>query len=137
MSSLEVSSIVFRERFNLTISKHGKVRIGKNVFFNHDCSIACNGSSVTIGDGTMFGENVKIYDHNHCFRNKLIPIKMQGYTAVPVNIGSHCWIGSNVVILKGVSIGDNVVIGAGCVIYKDVPGDTIVMSGQGVIMKNY
>ena len=132
-------SSTFRERFNLTIVNMGgvnsKVVIGKNVFFNHDCSITCSGSSVTIGDGTIFGENVKIYDHNHRYKDTTIPIKEQGYTSAPVKIGKHCWIASNVVILKGVSIGDNCVIGAGCVIFKDVPDGKVVVNSQNLLMK--
>ena len=40
----------------------------------------------------------------------------QGYSKGPIKIGSDCWIGSNVTILKGVNIGDNVIIGAGSII---------------------
>ena len=109
--------------------------IGRNVFFNHDCSITCSGSSVTIGDGTIFGENVKIYDHNHCYKDVTRPIKEQGYTSAPVTIGKHCWIASNVVILKGVTIGDNSVIGAGCIIHKDVPEGKVVVNRQSLEMK--
>ncbi|WP_455667105.1 acyltransferase [Phocaeicola sp.] len=133
---LKCSFFTFRERFNLTIEK-GEVCIGKNVFFNNDCSLTCNGTSITIGDGSIFGENVKIYDHNHCYHDRSLPIKMQGYSFAPVKIGSHCWIGSNVMILKGVTIGDNVVIGAGCIVYKDVPRDVIIMNSQEFIMKKY
>ena len=57
-----------------------------------------------------------------------MPIKYQGYTEAPIVIGKHCWIASNVVILKGVTIGNNCVIGAGCVVYKDVEGGTAIMN---------
>lgn len=40
--------------------------------------------------------------------------------------GSHCWFGSNVVILKGCTIGDNCVIGAGCVISQPIPDNSVV-----------
>lgn len=113
----------------------GGVKIGDNVFFNHDCSITCNGSTITIESGTIFGEGVKIYDHNHCYQDTELPIKEQGYTVAPVTIGSHCWIASNVVILKGVTIGDNCVIGAGCIIYKDVPANTVVVNHQNLTYK--
>lgn len=127
-------SSTFRERFNLTIGG-GQINIGKNVFFNHDCSINVEDTILTIGDGSIFGENVKIYDHNHCYKDKSRPIKEQGYACAPVSIGKHCWIGSNVIILKGVTIGDNSVIGAGCVVYKDVPANCVVVNKQDLMMK--
>lgn len=90
---------------------------------------------ISIGTGTVFGENVKIYDHNHIYSNPVVLIKKQGYTSAPVHIGKHCWIGSNVTILKGVSIGDNCVVGAGCVIYKNVPANSIVVNKQELLIK--
>ena len=50
----------------------------------------------------------------------------QGYNTAPIKIGHDCWIGSNVVILKGVTIGDNVIVGAGCIIKEDIPNNMIV-----------
>lgn len=115
------------------IDKHGEVKIGDNVFFNNYCSLNAN-ERITIGDGTLFGENVKVYDHNHCYKNPNEPIKNQGFTAAPVTIGKHCWIASNVVILKGVTIDDNCVIGAGCIVYKDVPKGSVVLNKQELMM---
>ena len=74
--------------------------------------------------------------HNHCYKDVDVPIKEQGFTTAPVSIGKHCWIGSNVVILKGVTIGDNCVIGAGCVVYKDVPSGSIVVNKQNLLYKH-
>lgn len=73
----------------------------------------------------MFGESVKVYDHNHRFADAK-PIKEQGFSNGEVHIGNHCWIGSNIVILKGVNIHDNCVIGAGCVVSGDIPEGSIV-----------
>ena len=39
-----------------------------------------------------------------------------------VIIGNNVWLGSNVKVLKGVSIGDNSIISAGSVVTKSVPG---------------
>lgn len=89
---------------------------------------------ISIGDGMIFGENVKIYDYNHIYKDISISIKIQGYTSAPITIGKHCWIGSNVTILKGVTIGDNCVIGAGCVIHKDVPPNSIVVNKQKLVL---
>ena len=112
----------------------GGVKISDNVFFNNYCSV-CALNEITIGEGTIFGENVKIYDHNHIYSNPDVLIKKQGYTSAPIHIGKHCWIGSNVTILKGVTIGDNSVIGAGCVIYKNVPANSIVVNKQELLIK--
>lgn len=128
-------NVTFRKGFSLMIDKKGKVIIGNNVFFNNYCSINAN-EQITIGDGTLFGENVKVYDHNHSYKDVDVPIKEQGFTTAPISIGKHCWIGSNVVILKGVTIGDNCVIGAGCVVYKDVPSGSIVVNKQNLLYKH-
>lgn len=134
-SKLEIgNNFQFRKGFTLLIAKLGGARIGDNVFFNNYCTI-CILEGLTIGDGTIFGENVKIYDHNHVYSDPNLPIKKQGYTSAPIHIGKHCWIGSNVTILKGVAIGDNCVIGAGCVVYKDVPAGTVLINKQELIMK--
>ena len=105
------------------------------MFFNNYCTV-CVLKEITIGEGTIFGENVKIYDHNHIYVIPLKPIKQQGYTSAPIHIGSHCWIGSNVTILKGVTIGDNSVVGAGCVIFKDIPANSVVINKQDLIQKS-
>ena len=52
-----------------------------------------------------------------------------------VSIGKHCWIGSSVTILKGVTIGDNVVVGAGCVVVKDIPDNVIVRQNTELVIE--
>lgn len=119
----------FRKRFNLAIDGKGVVKIGSNCFFNNDCSINAQ-EYIEIGDNSLFGEGVKIYDHNHVFKDKQMMIKDQGYKSSSVKIGSNCWICSNVIILKGVTIGDNCVIGAGCIVTSDVEDGSIIKMKQ-------
>lgn len=114
----------FRKRLNIIIEKQGKIIIGKNVFFNNDCSLNCLGK-IEIGDDCIFGENVKIYDHNHSF-NCSKNIKEQGFSIGTVKIGNNCWIGTGVIILKDSKIGNNCVIGAGAVIKSVIPDNSIV-----------
>lgn len=122
----------FRKSFEVMIGKSGKLDIGNDCFFNNNCSIFCL-QKIEIGHGTIFGENVKIYDHNHKFKNNKVLIKHQGYSTDEIVIGSNCWFGSNTVILKGVKIGDNCVIGANCVIDFDIPQNTIIQSERNYI----
>lgn len=118
-----------RGRIRIHISQGGSLVIGSGVFFNRDVSINVV-NKIHIGDNTIIGESVKMYDHNHNFRNKNIPIKKQGLNYKAIIIEDNVWIGSNVVILKGVKIGTGSVIGAGCIIYKDIPNYSIVTSNQ-------
>ena len=124
----------FRKSFSLVIFGDGKVDIARNVFFNNYCSVSAM-NLISIGEGTIFGENVKIYDHNHIYSDLETPIKDQGYTSAPIHIGRHCWIGSNVIILKGVTIGDNCIIGAGCIVYKDVAINTRLVNKQELVFR--
>jgi acetyltransferase-like isoleucine patch superfamily enzyme len=115
----------FRQRCNLTLNFASKLSIGKNNFFNNDCSINCL-NDITIGDNNLFGESVKFYDHNHKFREKNLLIQEQGFSVGQIKIGNNCWFGSNCVILNNVTIGDNVVIGANVLVYKSIASNTVV-----------
>lgn len=114
----------FRTHFHLWI-EGGKIVVGRNCFFNHDCSLSSR-AKITIGEGCIFGENVKIYDHNHNFSNPSILIKEQGYKAEEIKVGNHVWCGNNVNILKGSCIGNHCVIGAGCVVSGHIPDNNIL-----------
>lgn len=128
--------VTFRKGFNLCIEGNAKAVIGNECFFNNGCSLNVL-DGLKIGERCVFGENVKIYDHNHKFRDKTVPIKDQGFSTKNIEIGSDCWIASNVTILKGVHIGNHCVIGANCLIYKDVPDNTIVKNKTEIISETF
>lgn len=76
-------------------------------------------SLVTIGDRVQIGTGVSIITAGHdtsvLSRRKFVEF---GH---PIFIEDDCWIGSNVVILPGVTIGQGSTIGAGSVVTKDIP----------------
>jgi acetyltransferase-like isoleucine patch superfamily enzyme len=127
--------VTFREYCSVMIYNNAHLSIGENVFFNRYCSINCL-SNIVIGQNTIFGEGVKLYDHNHKFGEEGKPIWEQGYKKGNITIGSNCWIGSNVTILNNVEIGNNVVIGAGCLIYKNIPSNCVVKSNLTHTIEN-
>ena len=102
------------------------MKIGNNAFFNHGCSLNSL-NSITVGNGCIFGENVKVYDHNHVFSLENVPYRKSGFSTGRIAIGNDVWVCANVVICKGVTIGDGSVIGAGSVVRADVPANTILM----------
>ena len=46
------------------------------------------------------------------------------------------WIGSNVTILKGVTIGEGAVVASGCIVTKDVPSYTVLIQKRNSIYKD-
>jgi len=90
-----------------------------------------------VGNNTIFGEGVRLYDHNHEFYDKGKLIINQGMKYGSIVIGDNCWIGSNTVILPNVTIGNNVVIGANNLIYKSIPSDTVIMAVSEKYLKPY
>ncbi|HPR92761.1 MAG: CatB-related O-acetyltransferase [Syntrophomonadaceae bacterium] len=53
----------------------------------------------------------------------------------PVIIGNDVWIGTNAVILRGVTVGDGAVIGAGAIVTRDVPPYAIVTGVPAKVLK--
>ena len=110
----------------------GKLILHDGVFINNSCSFNCM-ERIEIGAGTMMGEGVRFYDHDHVYTAEKIE-KWQ-WTTAPIRVGRDCWIGSNVTILKGVTIGDNTIIGAGCLVRKDIPANSVVYNDGNLIVK--
>jgi acetyltransferase-like isoleucine patch superfamily enzyme len=128
-ANVHIGQIEASQGSRLVAEAGSKLTIGHGVFFNRNCTIVCK-SSVTIGENTLFGEGVKVFDHDHVHRPALEKVQ---FVSKPIQIGNGCWIGSNVVILKGVSIGDNVTVGANLVIREDIPADVTVIAKQDLI----
>lgn len=124
-------NVICRNFENFHVSS-GKLILHDGVFINNSCSFNCM-ERIEIGSGTMMGEGVRFYDHDHIYTAEKIE-KWQ-WTTAPVRVGRDCWIGSNVTILKGVTIGDNTIIGAGCLVRKDIPANSVVYNDGNLIVK--
>ena len=125
------TNVICRNFENFHVSS-GKLILHNGVFINNSCSFNCM-ERIEIGSGTMMGEGVRFYDHDHVYTAEKIE-KWQ-WTTAPIRVGRDCWIGSNVTILKGVTIGDNTVIGAGCLIRNDVPANSVVYNDGNLCVK--
>lgn len=125
------ANVACRNFENFHVSS-GKVILHDGVFINNSCSFNCM-ERIEIGAGTMMGEGVRFYDHDHIYTAEKIE-KWQ-WTTEPIRVGRDCWIGSNVTILKGVTIGDNTIIGAGCLIRNDIPSNSVVYNNGNLCVK--
>lgn len=118
------NNAVVRSGCILRVHERGIIELGDGVGLNNNCLLTAF-QKITIGDYSIIGQGVKIYDHDHDY-GKDEKIRYAGHKTASVSIGSNTWIGSGVIILKGTTIGDNCVIGAGTIIKEDIPSNTIV-----------
>lgn len=131
-ASLIVGSNVVCRNFENFRVPSGKLILHDGVFINNSCSFNCM-ERIEIGAGTMMGEGVRFYDHDHVYTAEKIE-KWQ-WPTTPIRVGRDCWIGSNVTILKGVTIGDNTIIGAGCLVRNDIPANSVVYNDGNLCVK--
>lgn len=96
--------------------------------------VGCSGK-ITIGKNVMFGPKCSLFAENQNFSDTGSSIKSQGVNQKGITIEDYCWIGSNVVILDGVTIGKGSVIGAGTLVTKDVPAGSVVMDKRNKVIR--
>jgi galactoside O-acetyltransferase len=106
---------------------NAKIVFEDGVWTNNNLVIICNESNITIRKNTLIGFNVEIFD---CDFHSIQPEKRKESSGIssPVVISENVWIGSNVKILKGVSIGINSIIANGSVVSSDIP-DNVIAGG--------
>ncbi|GET21572.1 acetyltransferase [Prolixibacter denitrificans] len=106
---------------NCKIQKNVYFGSGKNIIIGNGCEINENVKlrHAKIGDNVLIAPGVSIIGINHNFINSKRLIKEQGESIKEIKIGSDVWIGTNAIILAGVTIGEGCVISAGAVVTKD------------------
>ena len=104
----------------------GKLVVGPRTIFGHHCTIGVK-ESVRIGADCLIAELVSIRDSDHVISDRAVPYREQGHVTSPVVIGANVWLGSQVVVARGVHIGENSVVGAGAVVTRDIPPNSLAV----------
>jgi maltose O-acetyltransferase len=111
------------------------VSIGRGTWINNNFCAIAEHTSITIGQNCLIGTSVEILDSDfHGLRVGERGLSRPEW-AKPVSIGDNVFIGSNVKIMKGVSIGSRSVIANGSIVTKDVPPDVIVGGNPASVLK--
>ena len=100
--------------------------VGNNSSIGPHGYVGCSGK-ITIGSGVMIGPKCSLFAENHVFSDTERSIKSQGVTQKGIIIEDDCWIGSNCIILDGITVGKGSVIGAGTLVSKDIPPGSVVL----------
>ena len=91
----------------------------------------------SIGDNVNIAPDVKIYDHDHNFKDHPLSGNewRTSFITEKIEIGSNVWIGANTIILRGTIIGDNTVIGAGCILKGKFDGNCVITQKRNTSIK--
>lgn len=102
------------------------LEIGENSSIGPYGYIGCSGK-IVIGKNVMFGPKCSLFAENHIFDDVERTIKSQGVNQKGIVVEDDCWIGSNVIILDGVTIGKGSVIAAGTIVTKNIPVGSLII----------
>lgn len=98
-----------------------KISIGDGTFINNGFSAIAEYTSITIGQRVLIGTNVEILDSDFHGIHVDDRNKSRAEWAKPVVVEDDVFIGSNVRVLKGVTIGRGSVIANSSLVVKDIP----------------
>jgi maltose O-acetyltransferase len=115
-------------------TKESRIAIGNNVYFNNNV-VAIAEESITIGNNVLIGTNVELYDSDFHNIDPHLRFGCKTHPVAPIKIEDNVWLGSNVKILKGVTIGENSVISNGAVVTKNIPANVVAGGIPAKIIK--
>jgi acetyltransferase-like isoleucine patch superfamily enzyme len=101
------------------------IRIGADTWINNNFCAIADCEEISIGKNCFIGFNVEIT--NSDFHPTYVTERRESQSSLSqsVHIGDEVFIGSNVKIVKGVSIGDRSVIANGSVVTRDILSDCV------------
>lgn len=116
---------------NIYIGPHSNITyentsIGSYSSIGHSACFMSTRAKIIIGNHVMFGPHVSIITGDHRidylgrYMNTIADEEKLPENDQDVVINDDVWIGSNTIILKGVSVGEGSIIAAGSIVTKDV-----------------
>jgi acetyltransferase-like isoleucine patch superfamily enzyme len=102
-----------------------RISIGEGTWINNGFSAIAEHTSITIGRRVLIGTNVEIIDSDFHGIRVDDRNKSRAEWAKPVIVEDDVFLGSNVKVLKGVTIGRGTVIANSSVVVKDIPPGVI------------
>lgn len=118
--------------YGVTLEILNEGKLNSNYFTMNSFSVLIAAKEISLGNDVMIGRNVIIYDSD--FHYIIREGNDEEIKSLPIKIGNHVWLTSNVVVLKGVCIGDNSVIASGSIITKSVGCNQIVGSEKRLVV---
>lgn len=121
------------------ILRYCGAKIGEGVYFSSGIYIDNNAEFLEIEDNVLVSPNVTMLFHkrNMSFYGYNISMKTVPHEKMKVHIKKGASIGTNSIILPGITIGEGAVIGAGTLVSKNIPDWSIAVGNPVKIIKEY
>jgi galactoside O-acetyltransferase len=112
-----------------------RIEIADDVYFHNSVSVVCEKTRISIGARSLIGFYTYILDTDgHGLEGVHDRLSAAGL-ADPVEISENVFIGSHVLIFKGVTIGRNSVIGTGSVVTSSIPEDVLAAGNPARVIR--
>jgi len=148
-SSTLLGTVILKEGaavHGVTLNGKSKITIGEYSIINGpNTDIVCMINEVKIGKFVSIARNVNIQEYNHRYKGistHFVPKRLFNdnqkdtgiYSNGPVIIENDVWIGTQCVILSGVTIHNGAIIAANSVVTKDIPAYAIAAGSPAKVI---
>lgn len=121
---------LLRNKWYIKYLRNKGICIGSGCVFRNRGTIRVDTtrpSLVTIGNNVDFNRNFQLLTHD--YTTSVFVRKYYSFinSSGRVNIGNNIVFGTDVIVLKGVTIGDNCIIGAGSIVSKSIPSNSVAV----------
>jgi len=114
-------------------SRNSRITVGDGTYFSNNVQVIAE-THVRIGTKCLIGDGVLIMDsdgHNLTAERRHEGPSLAGDIVIDDNV----FIGSRVIVLKGVTIGKDSVIGAGSVVVRSIPPGVIAAGNPAKVLR--
>ena len=126
---IEVDNCRFFPGVRIECWRGAVIKIGKGTYINRNTELVAS-VAISIGADCKIARDVMIMDTDQH------PVGTKDLETKPVEIGDRVWLGSRVIILKGVTVGHDSIVGAGAVVTRSVPPHSVVVGSAARVIKN-
>ena len=117
----------------ISVGPEGTLEIGDRVFINYGSSIGAT-KHVRIGPRCNIGSHVMMIDNDF---HRLEPERrLELPPSAPIVLEENVWLGSRVIVLRGVTIGAHSVVGAGSIVVDDVPARSLAVGVPARVIRS-
>tara|TARA_B100000519_G_C14257620_1_gene445838 strand:+ start:4280 stop:4969 length:690 start_codon:yes stop_codon:yes gene_type:complete len=125
--NISVNEYTWIDSYTSINALFGSITIGKRVHIGSFSIIGAGKEGLVINDYVGVGAGCRIYGHSEIQKDgkrmsgPMIPWRYKAYHSGPVVLEKDSVLGTNSVVLPGVTIGEGAVVSPGSVITKDIP----------------